>query len=41
MTASTVNAVKSTGPFKAFQDKSKPGDIRGSNINAAKGIWIV
>lgn len=30
--------VKPTG--QAFKDKSKPADVRSSNIQAAKGIYI-
>ena len=29
---------KSTPKMKNFQNKSKPADIRGSNINAAKSV---
>lgn len=43
MTAKTANkSVKFPAKQgQAFKDKSKPADIRQSNINAAKGKYIV
>lgn len=32
---------KRGGHGAAYKDKSKPTDIRTSNINAAKGIYII
>lgn len=38
LTGITAGEGRRTGGFgKAFQDKSKPKDIRSSNIQAAKG----
>ena len=38
MTASGTNSdIRRANQFQAYKDKSKPTDIRSSNINAAKG----
>lgn len=44
MTAPTSTGdvgVKSGVAYKAYKDKSKPADVRQSNINAAKGKQIM
>lgn len=37
MTASTASGDAKRGKTVAYKDKSKPADVRTSNINAAKG----
>lgn len=39
MTALSANSdARRANQFSAYKDKSKPTDIRSSNINAAKGM---
>lgn len=37
MTSPTAAGDSNKGRSVAYKDKSKPGDVRTSNINAAKG----
>lgn len=39
--APKAGAVRAKPKGAAFKDKSKPADVRSSNINAAKGIFII
>lgn len=41
MTAITASGDGRNAHGQAYKDKSKPTDIRSSNINAAKGKYII